>query len=223
MFLLVGLGNPGSDYSQNRHNIGFMALDAIARRYGFGAWRRRFQGETSEGRIDGHKVLALKPMTYMNESGRAVGEAVRFFKLEPEQILVLYDEIDLRPGKLRVKRGGGAGGHNGIRSIDAHMNGLGGKGYWRLRLGVGHPGEKDKVKGHVLRDFAKADAAWLGPFLDAVTDELPLLLAGDDGAFMSRVAHLTAPPKPKPKPAPKAESEAGPSAPKAKDETSDGL
>ena len=199
MRLIVGLGNPGADYSQNRHNIGFMALDLIAWRYGFGAWRRRFQGEVSEGRIAGQKVLALKPMTYMNESGRSVGEVARFYKLEPEDVFVLHDEIDLRPGKLRVKRGGGAGGHNGIRSIDAHL----GPDYWRLRMGVGHPGEKARVKGHVLRDFAKDDQAWLDKFLDAVSDELPLLLNGDDGAFMSRVAHLMAPPKPAPKPAPK--------------------
>ncbi len=223
MILIVGLGNPGSDYARNRHNVGFMAVDEITRRYGFGPWRRRFQGEVGEGRIDGRKALALKPMTYMNESGRSVGEAVRFFKLEPEQVFVLYDEIDLRPGKLRVKRGGGAGGHNGIRSIDAHLGGHLGNDYWRLRMGVGHPGDKTKVRGHVLRDFAKADEAWLGKFLDAIAAELPLLLKGDDGAFMSRVAHVMTPPKPAPKAESKSEPRPEPEAePKAKPTKSDG-
>ena len=216
MDLLVGLGNPGQDYSRNRHNIGFMALDEIARRYGLGAWRRRFQGDVSEGRIGGRKVLALKPMTYMNESGRAVGETVRFFKLELERVFVLYDEIDLRPGKLRVKRGGGAGGHNGIRSIDAHV----GPDFWRLRMGVGHPGDKAKVKGHVLRDFSKEDETWLEPFISAITEELPLMLAGDDGAFMSRVAYRLAPPKPE-KPA--KPEKTPPTNPKVEDDESDGI
>ena len=203
MRLLVGLGNPGRDYANNRHNIGFMALDEIARRYGFGPWRRRFQGQLAEGRIAGERVLALKPETYMNESGRAVGEAARFFKLEPAEIVVIYDEIDLVPGKVRVKQGGGAGGHNGIRSIDAHLGRLSGPGgggggpdYWRVRLGVGHPGDKGRVKGHVLKDFAKSDAAWVETLLDAVARELPRLIEGDDGGFMSRVAFLTQPPKP---------------------------
>lgn len=216
MLLLVGLGNPGPQYALNRHNIGFMALETIARRYGFGPWRRRFQGQVAEGRLAGYKVLALKPETYMNESGRAVGEALRFYKIEPEQVIVIYDEIDLRPGKVRVKQGGGAGGHNGIRSIDAHI----GKDYWRVRLGVGHPGEKERVKGHVLRDFAKADGEWLDKLLDAVASELPLLIEGDDGAFMSRVAHLTAPPKPKPERKPKP-SDAG-TAPEPADEERNG-
>lgn len=211
MQLLVGLGNPGARHAENRHNIGFMALDLIANRYRFGPWRSRFQGEVAEGRIGDTKVLALKPQTYMNESGRAVGEALRFFKLDPADVIVLYDEIDLRPGKVRVKQGGGAGGHNGIRSIDAHI----GKPFWRVRLGVGHPGDKDLVHGHVLRDFAKADRVWLEKLLDAVSDEIPLLIDGDDGAFMSRVAHIMTPPRPKPdgpkpekpKPAPSADSE----------------
>ena len=200
MLLLVGLGNPGPRYADNRHNIGFMALDEIVRRHGFGPWRRRFQGQIAEGRIGGERLLALKPETFMNESGRAVGEAARFYKIAPEDVIVLYDEIDLAPGKLRVKRGGGAGGHNGIRSIDAHL----GKDYWRVRLGVGHPGHKDRVHGHVLRDFAKADRDWLQALLDAVARELPRLIAGDDGGFMSRVAFLTAPPEPEPKKKPKA-------------------
>lgn len=195
MLLLVGLGNPGPRHAKNRHNIGFMAVDEIVRRHGFGPWRTRFQGVVSEGRIDGHKILALKPLTYMNESGRAVGEAVRFYKLDPGQVMVLHDEIDLRAGKLKVKTGGGPGGHNGLRSVDAHI----GRDYRRVRLGVGHPGHKDLVHGYVLRDFAKAEAPWRDKLLSAVADEFPLLVAGDEGAFMSRVAHLTAPPRP-PKP-----------------------
>lgn len=194
MLLLVGLGNPGPRYANNRHNIGFMALDKIVRRHGLGPWRRRFQGQLAEGRIDDTRVLALKPETYMNESGRAVGEALRFFKLDPEQVVVFYDEIDLAPGKLRVKRGGGTGGHNGLRSLDAHI----GPEYLRVRLGIGHPGHKDQVHGHVLSDFAKADKPWRDKLLEAVADELPRLLAGDEGGFMSRIAHVMSPPKPKP-------------------------
>ena len=194
MQLLVGLGNPGARHAENRHNIGFMALDEIARRHRFAPWRKRFQGEVAEGRIGGAKVLALKPRTYMNESGRAVGEALRFFKLAPEAVVAIHDEIDLKPGKVRVKRGGGAGGHNGIRSIDAHI----GKDYWRVRLGIGHPGGKELVHGHVLRDFAKADRDWLDTLLDAVGGEIALLMAGDEGAFMSRIARVMTPPRPKP-------------------------
>lgn len=191
MILLVGLGNPGPRHADNRHNIGFMAVDEIVRRHGFGPWRARFQGMVSEGRIGAHKILALKPMTYMNESGRSVSEAARFYKLNPDQIIVIHDEIDLRPGKVKVKSGGGAGGHNGLRSIDSHV----GPDYRRVRLGIGHPGHKDLVHGYVLRDFAKDDAPWLEKLLTAVAAEFPLLVAGDDGAFMSRVAHLMTPPR----------------------------
>jgi len=194
MLLLVGLGNPGPLYAHNRHNIGFMVLDEIVRRHGFGPWRARFQGEVSEGRIGDEKVLALKPATYMNESGRAVGEALRFFKLAPGRVLVLHDEIDLAPGKVRVKIGGGAGGHNGIRSIDNHI----GREYRRVRLGVGHPGDKERVHGHVLQDFAKAEMPWVEKLIDCVAAEIPLLIAGDDASFMSRVAHVMTPPRPKP-------------------------
>ncbi len=203
MLLLVGLGNPGPRYAGNRHNIGFMALDEIARRHGFGPWRGRFQGQAAEGRLDGLKLLALKPETYMNESGRAVGEALRFYKLEPAALFVFHDEIDLRFGKVKVKLGGGPGGHNGLRSIDAHV----GRDYWRVRLGVGHPGHKDLVHPHVLKDFSKDEAKTVAKLLDAVAGELPKLLAGDEGAFMSRVAFLMAPaqskagPKTEPKPA----------------------
>ncbi len=197
MQLLVGLGNPGPRHANNRHNIGFMALDEIVRRHGFGPWRVRFQGRVAEGRIGDNRVLAFKPETYMNESGRAVGEALRFFKLKPGQVTVIYDEIDLKPGKIKVKTGGGAGGHNGIRSIDAHI----GRDYRRVRLGVGHPGQKDLVHGYVLRDFAKAEMPGVEKLIDAVATEMPLLMNGDEAAFMSRVAHLIAPPKPaKPKP-----------------------
>ncbi len=201
MLLLVGLGNPGPRHAKNRHNIGFMAVDEIVRRHGFGPWRTRFSGRIAEGRIDGGKVLALEPETYMNESGRAVGEAVRFYKLEPEsQVIVIYDEIDLKPGKVKVKLGGGAGGHNGIRSIDNHI----GRDYRRVRLGIGHPGDKDLVHGHVLQDFAKVEVAGRDKLIDAVAAELARLIAGDDGGFMSRVAHIMNPPKPKPpKPEPK--------------------
>ncbi len=199
MLLLVGLGNPGPRYADTRHNIGFMAADLIVRRHGFSPWRKRFQGEAAEGALDGVRTLALKPMTFMNESGRAVGEALNFFKLDPDDVVVLYDEIDLAPGKVKVKKGGGAAGHNGIRSIDAHI----GPDFWRVRLGVGHPGDKARVHGHVLSGFAKADAAWLETLLDAVADAIPLMARKQDGKFMSKVALLTQPP-PEKKPPPAA-------------------
>ncbi|MEQ9449054.1 MAG: aminoacyl-tRNA hydrolase [Rhodospirillaceae bacterium] len=195
MRLLVGLGNPGAAYSHNRHNIGFMALDAIAERYRFSAWRSRFQGMTAEGAVGGTKVLALKPMTYMNLSGQSVGEATRFFKIVPEDVVVIYDEIELVPGKVRVKQGGGSAGHNGIRSIDAHI----GQEYWRVRLGVGRPAGAGDVSGHVLQNFGKADLDWLGRFLDAVAEAAPLMVAGEDNKFMTKVALLTAPPAEKDK------------------------
>jgi len=185
MRLLVGLGNPGPKYQANRHNIGFMAADEIVRRYGLSAPRSRFHGETFEGTVDGEKVLVLKPTTFMNESGRAVGEAVRFFKLPIEAVFVIHDEIDLAAGKVRVKRGGGHAGHNGLRSIVAH---LGSPEFMRVRLGVGHPGDKEKVHGHVLSDFSKHDMRWVDAELDAIAKALPSLLAGRDSDFMSQVA-----------------------------------
>ena len=197
MLLLVGLGNPGARYAGTRHNIGFMAADLIVRRHGFSPWRRRFQGEAAEGSLDAVRTLALKPQTFMNESGRAVGEAMKFYKLSPDDVVVLYDEIDLAPGKVKVKKGGGAAGHNGIRSIDAHI----GPDFWRVRLGVGHPGDKSRVHGYVLSDFAKADQTWLEKLLDAVSDAMPLMAQKQDGKFMSRVALLTQPP-PEKKPPP---------------------
>lgn len=194
MLLLAGLGNPGPRYADNRHNIGFMAVDEIVHRHSFSPWRRRFQADCAEGRLGGEKVLALKPQTYMNESGRAVGEALRFFKLEPQDVIVIYDEIDLAPGKIRIKQGGGTGGHNGIRSIESHI----GKDFWRVRLGVGHPGQKELVHGHVLSDFAKAERPVIERVIDAIAEAIPILVAGDDGAFMSRVALTVFPPPPKP-------------------------
>lgn len=197
MLLFVGLGNPGPKYAKNRHNFGFMAADAIIRRHRFAAPRARFQGQICEGTIAGEKALVLMPATYMNESGRSVGEAMRFYKLSPDDVTVLHDELDLAPGKVRVKIGGGAGGHNGIRSIDSHI----GRDYRRIRLGIGHPGDKDLVHNYVLQDFAKSDMGWVEKTVEAVADALPLLVGGGDSNFMTRVALLTQPPKPKrPKP-----------------------
>ena len=178
-----------------------MAADTLVRRHSFSPWRAKFQGELCDGTIAGERVLLLKPQTFMNLSGQSVAATARFHKIAPADVLVLYDELDLAPGKVRVKKGGGAGGHNGIRSIDAHL----GRDYWRVRIGIGHPGDRDRVTGHVLQDFAKADEAWLAPLLDAVADAMPLLLAGDDNGFMSKVAVLTQPPKSKKTPEPTAE------------------
>jgi len=183
MLLLVGLGNPGSQYAGNRHNVGFMAADAIHRRHGFGPWRRKFHAEISDGTLAGAKVLLVKPQTYMNESGRAVGEAIRFFKLDPEDVLVIHDEVDLAPGKIRMKAGGGVAGHNGLRSIGGAI----GNDFRRLRIGVGHPGVKEMVAIHVLHDFAKADRAWLDPLIEAIADSAPLLAEGKDPTFANRV------------------------------------
>jgi len=183
--LLVGLGNPGPKYANNRHNIGFMAIDAVARRHGISAFLNRFQGELAGGRIGSHDLFVLKPMTFMNESGRSVAEVAHFYKVPAHDIVVFYDELDLAAGKLRVKRGGGAAGHNGIRSIDRC---LGSPDYRRVRLGIGHPGEKRRVTGHVLSNFTDADDAWLAPLLGAVADNVALLLDGDDGQFMNKVA-----------------------------------
>ena len=185
MRLFVGLGNPGAKYARNRHNIGFTAVDEIARRHGFSPWRRRFQGETSEGSLDGERVILLKPATFMNESGRAVQEALNFFKLTLGDITVFQDELELPPGKMRVKVGGGIAGHNGLRSISAHV----GNDYRRVRLGIGHPGVKELVHGYVLSDFAKADAAWVTALCEAVADNAALLAGGKDATFQNKV-HL---------------------------------
>lgn len=184
MHLIVGLGNPGDKYRKNRHNIGFMAVDAIARRHGFPAFREKYQGLISEGSVDGERVLLLKPQTFMNASGDSVQKVAGFYKLGPADISVLYDEIDLAPGKTRVKVGGGNGGHNGLRSIDPQI----GLGYRRVRLGVGHPGHKDLVMPHVLGDFAKAEEAWLVPLLDAIADNAIMIVRGDDSGLMNRLA-----------------------------------
>jgi PTH1 family peptidyl-tRNA hydrolase len=194
MLLIAGLGNPGPKYERNRHNIGFMAADEIVRRHSFGPWRSRFQSMVSEGLIAGQKALVIKPMTYMNESGRAIGEALRFFKMEPPELIVIYDELDLAAGKIRVKLGGGNAGHNGLRSIDAHI----GNGFWRVRVGIGHPGDKARVHGHVLSDFAKAEQPMVERVTDAIATHIPLLVEGDENGFMSRAAHDIFPPPPKP-------------------------
>ena len=196
MQLFVGLGNPESKYAKNRHNIGFMAVDAIAARHGFGPWRARFQAESAEGVIDGEKILLLKPQTYMNESGRSIAEAMRFFKLAPEDIAVFYDEIDLAPGRFRMKTGGGAAGHNGIRSMISHA----GADFRRARMGVGHPGHKDMVHSYVLHDFGKAEQRdWLTPLLDACADAAPYLAARDEERFQTEVMRLAPAPKADPR------------------------
>jgi PTH1 family peptidyl-tRNA hydrolase len=185
MLLFVGLGNPGAKYARNRHNIGFMAVDEIARRHGFAPWRRRFQGETAEGVLDRERVILLKPMTYMNDSGRAVKEAANFFKIAASEITVFQDELELPPAKLRVKVGGGIAGHNGLRSITSHI----GNDYRRVRLGIGHPGVKELVHHHVLSDFAKVDDAWVIALCEAVADNAGLLAVGHDSTFQNKV-HL---------------------------------
>ncbi|WP_421857567.1 aminoacyl-tRNA hydrolase [Oricola sp.] len=185
MHVIAGLGNPGAQYAGHRHNIGFMAADEIVRRHSsFGPWQNKFNALASEGRLDGAKILVIKPQTFMNRSGQAVGEALRFYKLGPEDLTVFYDELDLAPGKVRIKTGGGSGGHNGIKSLDAHC----GKDYRRVRLGIGHPGSKERVHGHVLGDFAKADRDWLEPLLQALADNLGLLVADDSAGYMNKIA-----------------------------------
>ncbi len=184
MWLLVGLGNPGDKYKSNRHNIGFMAVDAIADEYGVGPFKAKFQGEMAEGRIGGEKVVLLKPQTFMNESGQSVGKCAKFYKIAPERICVFHDELDLEPGKCRVKMGGGVAGHNGLKSIKAHM---GTPEFKRVRLGIGHPGDKNRVSGYVLSDFAKAEAGWVERLIPALADNVPLLLEGSDD-FMTRVS-----------------------------------
>ncbi len=188
MKLFVGLGNPGAKYARHRHNVGFMAVERIAERHGFGPGRRRFQGQVADGELDGTKVLLLKPDTYMNESGRAVGEAARFLKLATSDIVVFHDELDLLPGKLKVKTGGGKAGHNGLRSITAHLD----NEYARVRIGIGHPGVKELVQPWVLHDFARADQDWLAPLLDAIADAAPRLAADDAARFLTDVARTLA-------------------------------
>src|SRR5690242_15399620 len=190
MLLIAGLGNPGQAYVKNRHNIGFMAVDEIARRWGFGPWRSRFQGFAADGSVETPegpvKTLLLKPQTFYNDAGHAVGEALKFFKIDPADLVVFYDEIDLAPGRFRMKAGGGAAGNNGIRSITSQV----GPYFRRARLGTGHPGQKELVHGHVLSDFHKADLKWVEPLLAACADALPLLAAGEDEKYQAEVLRL---------------------------------
>ena len=185
MQVIAGLGNPGDQYERNRHNVGFMAVDAIHRHHSFSPWRRKFQALIADGQIDGTRVLLMKPQTYMNESGRAIVEATKFYKIAAEDVLVVYDELDLPPGKFRVKRGGGHGGHNGPRSVHAHI----GPDYRRLRIGIGHPGDRNRVHNWVLSDFAKADQDWLETLLEAVAANAGDLASGEDSRFSNKV-HL---------------------------------
>lgn len=184
MFLLIGLGNPGKDYAGNRHNVGFMAADAIAERYTFSPWSKKFRGLFCEGAIGGEKAYLLKPQTYMNLSGESAGEMARFYKIAPDNIIVIHDELDLPLGRLRVKKGGGNGGHNGLESLDAHL----GKEYWRVRIGIGHPGDKDMVSDYVLSDFAKAEKPLAAQMVEEVAKHIGLLLARDEAGFMNKIA-----------------------------------
>lgn len=195
MIIIAGLGNPGSKYQGNRHNIGFMAVDAIARRWAFGPERAKFQSVIREGEVEtagtAVKILLMKPQTFMNDSGRAVAEAARFYKVPPAQVIAFHDEIDLAPGRFRMKIGGGAAGQNGVRSLISHL----GADFRRARMGVGHPGDPQLVHGHVLSDFHKADQVWLEPMLTAVSDALPFALGGDDERYQAEVMRLAPAPK----------------------------
>jgi PTH1 family peptidyl-tRNA hydrolase len=190
--LIAGLGNPGAQYAKNRHNAGFIVADELHAHYRFGPWRAKFEGFLAEGALGGRKTWLLKPQTYMNDSGVSVGAALRFFKLPLSALVVIHDEIDLTAGKLKVKTGGGDAGQNGLRSITAAL----GPDYRRVRLGIGHPGDKTRVTAHVLQNFSKDDIAWLRPLVGAIVEAAPLLAADDDAGFMSKVALRTAPPKP---------------------------
>jgi peptidyl-tRNA hydrolase, PTH1 family len=191
MKLIVGLGNPGGKYARNRHNIGFMALDRIAEDHGFAPWKGKFQGSVSEGRFGSDRAVLLKPETFMNNSGQSVQAAMKFYKIDPADVIVFHDELDLAPGKVKCKTGGGHAGHNGLRSIHAHI----GADYDRVRLGIGHPGHKDAVAGYVLRDFPKADDAWLDDVLRGISDGAADLVRGDTGRFMNAVGLRVSPPR----------------------------
>jgi len=192
MKLIVGLGNPGAKYARNRHNIGFMAVERMAADHGFGPWKSKFQGSLSEGRFGSARAVLLRPETFMNKSGDSVAAAMRFYKIEAEDVVVLHDELDLAPGKVKFKMGGGHAGHNGLRSVHAHL----GADYGRVRLGIGHPGHKDRVAGYVLSDFAKAEGQWLDDVLRGVSDGAPYLAEGDSAKFMNAVSLRTAPARP---------------------------
>jgi PTH1 family peptidyl-tRNA hydrolase len=219
MHLIIGLGNPGAEYAAHRHNIGFLAVDEIARQHSFPPFRQKFSALVSEGVIDGEKIMLIKPQTFMNRSGDSVAQAAQFYKLAPTDISVIHDELDLTPGKVRVKTGGGNGGHNGLRSIESHL----GKDFIRIRLGIGHPGHKDRVHSHVLSNFHKAENEWLEPLLDALAKNAALIAKGDAAGLMNKLA-LAMPSAPKAetasaKPAPKAQShirQARDSAPKTR-------
>lgn len=218
MKLIVGLGNPGDEHSRNRHNVGFMAVDRIGHVHGFPAWRKRFHGLVAEGEISGEKCLLLKPQTYMNESGRSVGEAVRFLKIPIGDVIVIYDEIDLTPGRIKAKTGGGNAGHNGLRSISAHLE----NEYQRIRIGVGHPGSKAAVAHYVLNDFVKSEREWVTAMLDAIADAAPYLVKGEQSRFLTKVAQLldeNAEDEPPAKPVAKAKEKPAPSAAAAKPAT----
>ena len=193
MYVFAGLGNPGARYAKNRHNIGYLVADEIARRHGFEGFRSRARlgADIAEGRIGDARVALLKPTTFMNESGRALGAVLRYYKIEPATLFVFYDELDLAPGKLRVRFGGGSAGHNGIKSLRAHI----GPDYWRVRMGIGHPGDKDLVSDYVLSDFSKAESLWMDKLVDAAAEAAPLLLASEKNDFMTRVALLAPPPR----------------------------
>jgi PTH1 family peptidyl-tRNA hydrolase len=212
MRLFVGLGNPEAKYAGNRHNIGFMAVDRIAADHGFAPWRQKFHGQLSEGRLGEIRIALLKPETFMNLSGQSVAEAMRFYKIEPADVVVFHDELDLAPGKIRIKTGGGHAGHNGLRSLHQHI----GEGYVRARLGIGHPGHKDRVSAYVLSDFGKSEQAWLDDLLHGISDGAPLLALGDAAKFMNAVALKTVPPRSS---APKATPKTAPPA-EVKDERS---
>ncbi len=192
--LVAGLGNPGPEYARNRHNIGFMAIDAIALKQDCGAFTSKFHGQLAQTRIGARRVLLLKPMTYVNNSGRSVAAAARFFHIPLDRVFVIHDELDLAAGKVRLKRGGGSAGHNGVKSIDAHL----GADYWRLRIGIGHPGDRRRVVGHVLDDFSTEDTVWLDPLLAALAEHLPLLIGGEVQSFMNKITLALQPAKPKP-------------------------
>lgn len=189
--LFAGLGNPGAKYANTRHNLGFLVAEEIARRHSFQPWRKRHHGSVSRGRLGRTDVMLLKPATFMNRSGVSVSDALRFYKLKPADVTVFYDEIDLAPGKVRVKTGGGAAGHNGVRSVENHI----GNGFRRVRIGIGHPGDKNHVESHVLHSFYREEMTWVGPLVDAVADAVPLLAAGDEPGFLNKIALDTKPPR----------------------------
>lgn len=185
MWILVGLGNPGKEYEDNRHNVGFMAIDEIASQFALGPFKSKFEGEIAEGRIGEEKIVLVKPMTFMNLSGQCVQKVARFYKVTPNRIIAFHDELDLAAGKMRVKKGGGAAGHNGLKSMDACLNS---QDYWRVRMGIGHPGDRERVTGHVLGDFSKAEREWLPDWLRACAKHVPLLMAGKHEDYMTKVA-----------------------------------